>query len=164
LVKLFYKDIKEEAMDYSATGNYYVLGHLKVITGLSERTLRNYISLGLLKGEKINGMWHFSDEQINEFLTNPSVRPSILAKNNAIIWDFLADCKKKDEKSCIILDIPCGDGRKIAEFFCYEITNGDYKDIRFAFDTQKNAGFRVILSGKADDVQFIINKYRSIEK
>ena len=82
-------------MEYQATGNYYVLGHVKVITGLSERTLRSYISLGLLKGEKINGMWHFTEEQLGEFLVNPSVRPSILAKKHAIIWDFLADSKKK---------------------------------------------------------------------
>lgn len=151
-------------MDYQATGNYYVLGHVKVITGLSERTLRSYISLGLLKGEKINGMWHFTEEQLGEFLVNPSVRPSILAKKHAIIWGFLADSKKKEEECCIILDIPHGDPKRVAEFFCYEISEGGYKGINFSFDAHKNETPRVILRGKTDDVLLIINKYKELNK
>ena len=34
------------------TGNYYVLQHLVLITGLTDRTLRSYISAGLLQGGK----------------------------------------------------------------------------------------------------------------
>ena len=34
------------------TGNYYLISHLVLITGLSDRTIRNYISSGILQGEK----------------------------------------------------------------------------------------------------------------
>jgi len=150
-------------MDYSATGNYYVLGHLKLITGLSERTLRNYISTGILIGEKINGMWHFTAEQVESFLSVPTVRQSIRAKKNALVYDFLIDRKKKREECCIILDIPHGNGKEISEFFCYEISNGNFCNIDFSFEAEKSSSKRVILKGDADDVMLLINKYRSRE-
>ena len=37
--------------DTSATGNYYCIAHLVQFTGLTDRTIRNYISLGILKGD-----------------------------------------------------------------------------------------------------------------
>ena len=81
------------------TGNYYVINHLVMFTGLSDRTIRNYISSGILQGEKINGLWHFTPEQVEEFISHPSVRPSILAKNNGLVYDFILDNKKtKEEK------------------------------------------------------------------
>lgn len=147
-------------MDYSATGNYYVLGDLKLITGLSERTLRNYISMGLLNGEKINGMWHFTTEQLEDFFSNPLIRSTIKAKKKALIYDFLLDRKKKSDECCIILDIPKGNKKEISEFFCYEINNGDYKKLNFAFDVEQGETPRVILSGFTDDILNLVNKYK----
>lgn len=76
------------------TGNYYTLSQLALITGLTERTLRNYIISGILEGEKINGKWHFTSEQVDRFICHPSVRPSIVAKQNALIYDFLLKTRK----------------------------------------------------------------------
>ncbi len=59
------------------TGNYYLISHLLRITGLSDRTIRNYISSGILQGEKINWLWHFTPEQVERFICHPAVRPSI---------------------------------------------------------------------------------------
>lgn len=42
------------------TGNYYLINHLVMFTGLTDRTIRNYIASGILQGEKINGLWHFT--------------------------------------------------------------------------------------------------------
>ena len=33
------------------TGNYYLISHLVLLTGLTDRTIRNYISSGILQGE-----------------------------------------------------------------------------------------------------------------
>ena len=75
------------------TGAYYVINHLVMFTGLTDRTIRNYIATGILKGEKINGLWHFTPEQVDEFVRHPAVRPSILAKNNSLVYDFLLEDK-----------------------------------------------------------------------
>ena len=42
----------------------YSINDVAMITGLSTRTIRNYISLGFLSGEKVNGAWSFTDKQI----------------------------------------------------------------------------------------------------
>ena len=147
--------------DFNATGNYYTIGHIVQFTGLSDRTIRNYISMGILQGEKINSVWHFNAEQIDAFISHPSVRPSILAKNNAIVYDFLLDDKKKNHEICVILDFPNGDRRIISEFFCYSINNGNYQNVRFSFDAPFKRYPRVILKGNTNDVLQLVNKYYS---
>lgn len=140
------------------TGNYYLISHLVLITGLSDRTIRNYISKGLLRGELINGMWHFTPEQVGEFIRHPAVKPSILAKKNAMVYDFLLQNRKASPKSCIIMDMPGADERGTAEFFCSRINEGGYKNIMFSFDSvDKNP--RVILSGDSAEVLRLVNEY-----
>ena len=140
------------------TGNYYVINHLKLITGLSDRTIRSYLSQGILEGEQINGMWHFTPEQVDAFLIHPTVRPSILAKNHGIVYDFLREDKRTIQETCMILDLPGADCKTLGEYFSYTISNGSYRNIRFSFD-----GFggtpRVILSGAAEEVLRLVNEY-----
>lgn len=142
------------------TGNYYVINHLVMFTGLTDRTIRHYIASGILQGEKINGLWHFTPEQVDSFVRHPAVRQSILAKNNSLVYDFLLEDKKKKQEMCVILDIPYGDKKSVAEFFGYNITNGDYHDIRFAFDGVMETA-RVILKGDATEVLRLMNEYKA---
>lgn len=140
------------------TGNYYLISHLVLITGLTDRTIRNYISSGILQGEKINGLWHFTPEQVECFICHPAVRPSILAKNNAAVYDFLLDGKKRSGESCIIMDIPGRTKKDIAEYFCYRISNEDYQKIHFCFDGI--AGIpRIILKGDTFEVLQLVNEF-----
>lgn len=142
------------------TGNYYVINHLVMFTGLTDRTIRNYIAAGILRGEKINGLWHFTPEQVDEFVRHPAVRPSILAKNNSLVYDFLLEDKKQKQEICMIFDIPHSDRKKIAEFFCYHITNDGYHNIRFSFDGVTDMA-RVILKGDATEVLRLVNEYNA---
>ena len=142
------------------TGNYYVMNHLVLFTGLSDRTIRNYISSGILMGEKINGMWHFTPEQVEEFVRHPAVRPSILAKNNGLVYDFLLENKKAEPEMCVILDCPKMDKKEAAEFFCDSISQGGYQNIHFSFDGVMETS-RVILKGRAEEVLQLVNDYYS---
>ena len=152
-------DTNKAATDnYGATGNYYVLGHLVQFTGLTDRTLRNYISMGILQGEKINGLWHFTPEQVETFVRHPAVQPSILAKKNATVYDFLLDNKKKAHQICIILDLPGEDEKRLMEYFAYAICNGDFHDFRFSFDSIEGEP-RVILRGDAQEVMKLVDGY-----
>ena len=141
--------------------NYYLISHLVLFTGLTDRTIRNYISSGILCGEKINGLWHFTPEQVEEFIRHPAVRPSILAKNNSLVYDFLLDNGKKDPEICMILDIPGADEKALCEYFCYAISNGDYKNLRFSFDGVGKTP-RVILKGRPADVLGLIGGFEGL--
>lgn len=144
------------------TGNYYLINHLVLFTGLTDRTIRNYISSGLLQGEKINGLWHFSQDQVEAFICHPAVRPSILAKHHAAVYDFLLDSTKKDFEICIILDIPGKSKTEIAEYFCYRISNEDFQNIHFSFDGVTKVP-RVILKGHAADVLRLVNGFTQVQ-
>lgn len=140
------------------TENYYLINHLVLLTGLTDRTIRNYISSGILQGEKIEGLWHFTPEQVENFICHPAVRPSILAKHHSAVYDFLSDNKKDDFEICMILDIPGRSKKEIAEYFCYRISNEAYQNIHFSFDGVAKVP-RVILKGKAAEVLRLVNGF-----
>ena len=58
----------------------YNLNEVAMITGLTTRTLRNYLKLDLLTGEKIDGNWSFTDEEMDAFMSNPVVKQAIKTK------------------------------------------------------------------------------------
>lgn len=68
---------------------WYTLNNIATMTGLTTRTLRNYIQMGLLTGEKVDGAWRFSEEQLYAFMGHPTVRQGMHAKQNAIVTNFL---------------------------------------------------------------------------
>ncbi len=144
-------------------GNYYLINHLVLSTGLSDRTIRNYIASGQLQGEKINGLWHFTPEQVDRFVRDPAVRQSILAKNNAAVYDFLLGSHKSACEACMILDLPGKSKKEAAEYFCYHISNGDYHNIHFSFDSVADAP-RIILKGGAAEVLRLVNGYAQEQK
>lgn len=146
--------------DYNATGNYYTIGHIVQFSGLSDRTVRSYIASGLLRGEKINGLWHFTAEQVDDFMSHPAVRPSIQAKRNAIVSDFLADNKKRTPQSCMILDMPGADEDKLSEYFSHEIMSGELHDFRFSLDCGGSVP-RVILRGRTGELLALVSGFCS---
>ena len=146
-------------MENHELGHYYTLGHLTQFTGLTDRTLRTYLSKGILEGEKINGVWHFTEAQLDAFMRHPTVRPTLTAKNNSIVYDFLLDTKKPEPRICIILDLPGADREAVSEFFCGAISGGSFRDLRFSFDGIDSP--RVILSGHPDEILSLVNSYKS---
>ena len=137
----------------------YNLNQLSMITGLTTRTLRNYLRQGLLQGEKTDGLWLFEDEQVDAFLADPSVRRAMSARRNALVYDFLADAYKRANRSCVILDcpVPQEDSAEIQEFFARAVCEqGRDIELRCMYD---RALTRVILSGAEDSVADIMRAW-----
>ncbi len=142
------------------TDKTYSIANLSLMTGLTDRTLRNYLANGILQGEKVDGAWQFTDVQIEQFICHPSVRPSILAKNNSLIYDFLIEDHTKNSEMCVILDVPEQEKEEVSTYFCDTISGGDYHNLRFTFDGVGGSS-RVILRGNTDDVLELVNGFRS---
>lgn len=140
------------------TGNYFLINHLVLFSGLTDRTIRNYISSGILRGEKIDGLWHFTPEQVEDFICHPAVRPSILAKQHSAVYDFLQNSSKESFEACMILDFPGKSKKEIAEYFCYHISNKDFQQILFSFDGVAKVP-RVILKGATTEVLRLVNGF-----
>ena len=92
----------------------YTIQDVAAMTGLNERTIRNYLAQGILQGEKTDGAWRFTAEQFGAFLAQDMVRASVQAKANAIVYDFLITDKRKEPAACLILDRPAADGEEPA--------------------------------------------------
>ena len=136
----------------------YNLNDLALMTGFTTRTLRNYLNQGLLNGEKTNGMWQFTAEEIDRFFKEPFVKEGLRIKRSSTVFDFMAEKNKKQERSCVILDIPASvkKGNDISAFFCDRMNEAEDAVFNYGWD---NGICRVILSGAADSVADIMKAY-----
>ena len=137
----------------------YTISDIVAITGLSDRTIRNYISQKVLEGEKIEGAWRFTHEQLSTFMNDRNVLPGIRAKKNAIIYDFLSDSHRREQELCLMVDLPGADSQAVSSFFCNVINDGGYESIRFSFDSLGGQTPRVILKGKPDQVLGLMQRF-----
>jgi DNA-binding transcriptional MerR regulator len=136
----------------------YSLNELAMMTGFTTRTLRSYLTQGLLHGSKVNGAWQFTPEDLDRFFSERFVREGLRIKRNSTVYDFLADRKKQSPRACVVLDLPASaeEGREISAFFCEQMNAAH--DANFTFD--RNGGVcRVILTGAQAQVAKIMEAY-----
>ena len=137
----------------------YNLNQAAMITWLTTGTLRNHLKQGLLKGEKADGNWRFTEEELDEYIADPSVKQVILARQHAVVYDFLADPFKKTNRVCTIMDFPVSadEALEIARFFSTEIMDHG-RDIEFRYINERHYA-RFILSGSEDQVADLMKAY-----
>ena len=58
-------------------------------TKLTDRTIRNYLANGTLKGKKIGGQWRFTQSDINELFNNEEFADDMLTKSEKNIGKYL---------------------------------------------------------------------------
>ena len=131
--------------------NYYSINELAVISGFTTRSLRSFISMGHLKGEKIDGIWQFTPEEIEAFLSNPNVAPGLKSKVNALVYDFLADSEKKSNEICSIMDYVMeeDEASELSDYFCDMMNNTSNASFKL---TKHGKNVRVIIKGPEDFV------------
>ena len=136
----------------------YNLSELATMTGFTTRTLRTYLNQDLLRGEKVDGVWQFSAEEVDRFFREPFVKEGLRIKRNAIVFDFLADTAKQANRACVILDLPVSDeeGEAVSAFFCEKMMHAT--DARFIYGRDRGVS-RVILTGPEDQVSEILRDY-----
>lgn len=133
---------------------YYSIDDVAKMTGLTTRTLRNYLNDGHIHGQKIDGKWRFSIKDFEAILKNPFVFSSIKSKNNAVVFDFLKDAKKTKDRTCMIIDkFVCS---KEATVFTENIISKISKisDVTVKF-VRKESHVRIIIEGDDDKVKML---------
>ena len=80
----------------------YTIKELSLMSGLTTRTIRNYLKLGLLKGSKENNKWIFNEDDTIEFFKNSFVKQSIEIKNLSLV---LESFNSEKEEVCNIIKI-----------------------------------------------------------
>lgn len=139
----------------------YNLKDLSMITGLTDRTLRNYLNDGILHGEKQNGVWGFTEEQIGAFLEDPYVRPAIQAKRNAVLYDYLRSDLSDKNTACVVLRLREESSLSVAEFFCNAVNKR--QGLKMTFDHNHGEN-KVILVGDEETVYEVLADYHACGK
>ena len=149
-------------MDIETLGRIFFMYSLKdvaLITGLTERTIRNYLSMGVLSGKKTDGVWHFTEEEIQAFLNHEYVKAALKSRRTATVFDFLKALNHEENSACVILHLPKENSRSVAKFFCDAVCKR--QNVKMTFDQKKGAN-EVILSGDESVVFDIMDEYRSL--
>lgn len=135
----------------------YNLNQIAMMTGLTTRTLRTYLNMGLLSGNKEINTWTFTEDNIENFFNDPIVKQALKEKRNAVVYDFLADTNKKEYRVCIIMDFKESLVKKIMMKFI-DIINRIGKNLEFKANNEKKM-LRIILSGDEENIRNIIDEY-----
>ena len=140
----------------------YTLNDLALMTGLTTRTLRNYLTQGFLHGNKTKGVWQFTDAELDRFFSDPFVKEGLRIKRSGAVFDFLADRNREKARSCVILDVPASrkKGDRISAFFCDRMREAADVSFHYGWD---NGLCRVILSGAAASVAAIMAAYSAAD-
>lgn len=140
---------------------YYTINEVAVMTGFTTRSLRLFIQQGFLAGEKIDGKWNFTVEQLEAFISNPNIKAGIKIKNNALVYDFLADFEKSENMTCIILDFHISSNEEfeeISSYFCAAMSDENVSVSKMKLEKQNNS-VRLIISGPEDCIADVMKKW-----
>lgn len=136
----------------------YTVNDIAKITGLTSRTIRNYLKNGNLKGKKIGGQWRFTTEDIQNLFDKGDVKKDMSTLKKNEVLDFI-DGVKTDVNGpvqiCTIADYYC-DSEKSGKEMCDKLSqvinsNSDATDggANFSYEYVKNESkARFILFGK----------------
>lgn len=136
----------------------YTIKDLALMSGLTERTLRNYLQMGVLKGEKIDGVWQFSMEQIEDFWATDYAKAAIKTNRKALLFDYLRNPPEDKNTMCAVMNFPKENWKKVSNFFCDAVSKG--KNLQMTFDSEKGMN-KVILIGDYSTVCEILNEFQA---
>lgn len=137
------------------TKDFYSINELSTISGFTTRSLRNFIQMEFLKGEKFNGEWRFSLEQIEDFFSHPNIKEGIKSKNNSVVYNHLLNKPQKDTICSIVdLNLTPNEIKTLSEKIC-QMINDSNANVEFKFSAD-NGNVRIIIAGDKNFVKQIL--------
>lgn len=95
----------------------YSIAEVAKITRLTDRTIRNYLANGTLKGQKIGGQWRFTQENIYALFNNNVFEDDMKNKTQKKIVEYYDEDYKDENNSCTIIRLFIDDEEKRKLFF-----------------------------------------------
>lgn len=95
------------------TMKLYTVDDVAKMTGLTSRTIHNYIKDGKLEGKKIGVQWRFTEENIQALFKDKKVEDDVTVFKNNIILEYLENKNHKKTEVCSVIDYPSKDKTEI---------------------------------------------------
>ena len=138
---------------------------LATMTRLSTKTIRNYQKMGLLHGEKIDGAWMFSGEEIGRFFQEQFVKDALEIKRNGQVLDYLNGARENN-RGCLMMDREFTTPLEVEQFvmeFTKEVNDRNHRedgkvDFTFWMDEKSKIG-RFTIIGYGKDLKALMNHF-----
>lgn len=140
----------------------YTVADVAEITGLTSRTIRNYLKDGTLHGRKIGVQWRFTEDDINGLFQEADFSQKLTKAEDNLVADFLKEGIREKEMICLIFDIP-----DIRE----EVWNTKLKEIRQMINRERDIQFawqyenisrmlRIVMVGEPKKAKDMLDKVK----
>lgn len=142
----------------------YTVEEVAQRTGLTDRTIRNYLKDGRLKGKKIGGQWRFTADDIEALFRTPGEEN---VQRQTELDRFLAvSCVNSNPDVCAVVDCECEEAfaKELAVRIYAELDNpangytGSKVEYTYSIGEKKA---RYILRGSAD---FVASMLKMVKK
>lgn len=144
----------------------YTVADVAELTGLTSRTIRNYLKDGTLRGKKIGVQWRFTEEDINRLFSEVDEAGAKILKPEDVISEFLKPREREGTECCFAWDIPFFDEKDI-DMVCSEVKQmmAEEKDMFFAWEIMREQQvLRVAASGTAEKIEEFAVRMRKFEQ
>ena len=140
----------------------YTVEGVAELTGLTGRTIRNYIADGRLRGRKIGAQWRFTEQDIDALFEDVTTRSSAPAAAEPAapsgtprqLAEFLIPSERDYACACAVVDVPADTeplgaeiSRRVDDFVAG--CAADRPEVAYSYDDD-NAVARFIISGSLD--------------
>lgn len=136
---------------------WYTVADVAALTGLTSRTIRNYLKDGTLHGKKIGVQWRFTEDDINGLFQEVDFGQKLQEIEDNLVADFLKETARDEESECRILDIPDvteEEWKRSLKKIRREIDEKKEGMPKFAWEyVVEEKMLRVVIAGKPKDVE-----------
>lgn len=143
----------------------YTVADVAELTGLTSRTIRNYLKDGTLRGRKIGVQWRFTEDDINRLFSEVDAKGEKILKPEDIISEFLKPEARPQAMCCLAWDIPFGENEEEHIISKVKKILSAKKDMDFAWEVMREQQvLRVAALGTSDKMEEFAVRMREIEQ
>lgn len=137
----------------------YTVADVAQVTGLTSRTIRNYLKDGTLTGQKIGVQWRFTEDEIKKLFSRQS--PGQRSPSQ-IVRGFLGEQDRARAEACVLFDFPDISELEGMELYqkMQEICCGEVGSMSYEYHEESRL-LRVALSGDAEAVMDLLDQMKA---
>ena len=143
----------------------YTISDIAKMTKLTDRTIRNYLAKGNLKGMKMGGQWRFSKNDIYSLFNNDKFEDDMKQKTLQNIVDFFdsTDYEKNHNTACCIFSLLFKDVEQKKNFFA------KLKDIKSKEEIKEKISFidelnvKLVVIAKSETILEIASVIKEVQ-
>ncbi len=142
----------------------YTVEDVAQMTGLTSRTIRNYLADGRLTGRKVGAQWRFTEENITAIFTEAGGRKDSANAAAAKVEAFLKPQRRSSVTICSVVDYPAESGEALAPLvqkLTDQVSGFESENLHFHYDFDStNLVARFTIIGEIAQVAKLIKTIR----